>query len=58
MSKKSTTEWIIIAGFAGLLISAIGFSSYVVYRIQEEGGIKQSIINAGKEVKDIARQIN
>ena len=58
MNKKTPTEWLIITIILGSIIGAIWFSAYALYQIQEEGGLKQAIINAGKEVKDIARQIN
>jgi len=40
------------------MISIAGLGTYTLYQIREEGGLKQAIINAGKEVKDITRQIN
>lgn len=58
MNKKTPIEWLIIAIILGGIVSSIGFTAYAFYQIQEEGGLKQAIINAGKEVKDIARQIN
>jgi len=40
-----------------LVLGIIFASSYVSYRIEQEGGFKQVIINAGKEVKDISNKI-
>jgi len=58
MAKKTTIEWLAIIIMISSIAIIIGFVSYAAIQIKEEGGIKQAIINAGKEVKDIAKQIN
>lgn len=58
MNNKTPIEWTVIIIIAGTLVSMLGLGGYAYYQIKEEGGLKQAIINAGKEVKDIARQIN
>ena len=54
---KTTLEKAIVA-FALLAVVAIFAASYAgVQVVKESGGIKQMIIDAGREVKDIAKQI-
>lgn len=49
---------VILTIFLGTFLM-IGVSVYLVnHAINEAGGIKQIIIDTGKEIKDINRQIN
>jgi len=51
------TEKIIIGIFLVVLVVWVGSIYTVGQAIDEAGGIKQVIIDMGKEVKDIAREI-
>lgn len=47
-----------IIGFTLLVfVLEIGSCSYTIYKINENGGVKETIIDAGKEIKDISKQI-
>ncbi len=41
-----------------LIISMFIFTASCAYLIQEGGGVKNIIVTAGKEVKQIAKEIN
>lgn len=56
--KKTKIEKIIIAVIITLLI-VIGLSiTFAVKTVDEAGGVKAVIVEIGKEVKDISKQIN
>ncbi len=40
------------------LLSVAGLITYVNHSIEETGGMKQVIIDTGKEIKDIKEKIN
>lgn len=56
--KVTKTEKVILGAMA-VIVLFIGISvTYTVKAINEAGGIKTIIIEAGKEIKDIGEQIN
>ena len=62
MSKEPDTLWSPLKLFSTLIIalflSSIFVSALVVEEIEKSGGVKQIIINVGKDVKDIIKEIN
>jgi len=43
--------------FIGMLLVLFALAGNSMYKINETGGLKASIIEAGKEVKDIMKEI-
>lgn len=60
MDVRKTTNNIIKVVIGLMVLSAVAFvgsCTYLIGEVNEAGGVKQVIINTGKEVKDIAKQI-
>jgi hypothetical protein len=51
------TEKIIIGAIVVVLVVWLGLVVRLSIAVEEAGGVKQIIIDAGREVKDIAREI-
>ena len=56
--KISKIEKIIIAVIMTLLIVIVSCVTIAVKKVDEAGGVKAVIVEIGKEVKDISKQIN
>ena len=56
--KMTSTEKKVIVVMLLLVAVIVGNLMYVGYKIDKAGGLKTVIVEAGKEVKDIKRQIN
>lgn len=60
MNVHKTANNIIKVVIGLMILSAVAFvgsCAYLVSTVNEAGGVKQVIIDTGKEVKDIAKQI-
>lgn len=51
---EKTTLWIM----AALLVSMIGSCAVFLHAVEKAGGMKQVVIQAGKEIKDIGNEIS
>lgn len=51
-------EKIIITGVIAFVLVWVGIVGYAAVLVYDAGGIKQVIIDTGKGLKDIGRQIN
>lgn len=51
-------EKIIIGIIIFMILSVVGTTYYLVQVVKDNGGVKQLIIDAGKDIKDISKQIN
>ena len=56
--KITKIEKIIMGTIVFLLIAMIGSCSMFLVALEDAGGAKQVLIDTGKELKDINRQIN
>ncbi|QHZ59811.1 hypothetical protein HWD03_gp051 [Alteromonas phage vB_AmeM_PT11-V22] len=60
MNTRKTSNNIIKAVIGIMILMAVAFvgsCSYLVHTVNEAGGVKQVIIETGKEIKDISKQI-
>ena len=55
--KMTSIEKKVIVAMVLLVALIIGNFMYVSYKIDQAGGLKSVIVEAGKEIKDIKRQI-
>ena len=51
---KKTMLW----SMAGILVAMIGSCAMFLHTVKEAGGLKQVVIQAGKEIKDIGKEIS
>ena len=56
--KMTSIEKTVLVIIGALVVLIAGNLMYVSYKIDKAGGLKTVIVEAGKEVKDIKRQIN
>ena len=56
--KITNIEKVIIGMMVVLVFAVVGTSIYTAKLIDEAGGIKQVIIDSGKEIKSIGKEIN
>ena len=54
----STLEKKLLAGTAAFILLAVVLVIQLSNRIEERGGIRALVVEAGKEVKEIAKEIN
>lgn len=56
--KLTKIEKAMLWGMAGLLLAMIGSCAVFLHTVKEAGGLKQVVIQAGKEIKDIGKEIS
>lgn len=57
LMRKKISEYLIAIGFVITLASPLILFGLVAYQIDRAGGIKQVIIDTGKGVKDIYKEV-
>ena len=56
--KLTKIEKAMLWGMAGLFVAMIGSCAMFLHTVNEAGGLKQVVIQAGKEIKDIGKEIS
>lgn len=56
--KITKIEKVVMGVIVFLFVAIIGSCSYTFHVINEAGGMKQVIIDTGKEMKEISREIS
>lgn len=56
--KLTKIEKTILWVMAGCLVAMIGSCAAILHTVEKAGGLKQVVIQAGKEIKDIGKEIS
>lgn len=56
--KITPIEKAVLGFILVLILGIVGLNYFIFKRISDEGGVRASIVKAGKEIKEIGKEIN